>query len=245
MARLKSKWNDELAQWRSRPLDDLEVVYMWVDGVYVKAGLEKEKAAVLVVMAALSDGSKVVVSAVPGYRESTENWSEVLRDIKRRGLSCPRLVVGDGHLGIWGALRNVYPQAAEQRCWNHKIVNVLAKLPKRQQDQAKLMLRTIPYAPTRTEADRRRAFWGHLRTTNPVESPFAAPDRVDCKDLRPPWQQPNAAPEPTPEKQPPQPVNTVTPSSLRSGTGPPIYPVGDWRTLPDPSVSALGRSWQV
>ena len=87
------------------PLDDLEVVYMWVDGVYVKAGLEKEKAAVLVVMAALSDGSKVVVSAVPGYRESTQNWSEVLRDIKRRGLSCPRLVVGDGHLGIWGALR--------------------------------------------------------------------------------------------------------------------------------------------
>ena len=151
VARLKSKWNDELAQWRSRPLDDLEVVYMWVDGVYVKAGLEKEKAAVLVVMAALSDGSKVVVSTVPGYRESTESWSEVLRDIKRRGLSCPRLVVGDGHLGIWGALRNVYPQAAEQRCWNHKIVNVLAKLPKRQQDQAKLMLRTIPYAPTRTE----------------------------------------------------------------------------------------------
>ena len=85
----------------------------------VKAGLEKEKAAVLVVMAALSDGSKVVVSTVPGYRESTESWSEVLRDIKRRGLSCPRLVVGDGHLGIWGA-RNVYPQAAEQRC-NHKI----------------------------------------------------------------------------------------------------------------------------
>ena len=186
VARLKSKWNDELAQWRSRPLE----------------------AAVLVVMAALSDGSKVVVSTVPGYRESTESWSEVLRDIKRRGLSCPRLVVGDGHLGIWGALRNVYPQAAEQRCWNHKIVNVLAKLPKRQQDQAKLMLRTIPYAPTRTEAERLRTEftrwcgdhsyeaasealerdwdrmvtfydfpkerWGHLRTTNPVESPFAA-----------------------------------------------------------------------
>ena len=147
---------DTEEQFESRPLDDREVVYMWVDGVDVKAGLEKEKAAVLVVMAALSDGSKVVVSTVPGYRESTESWSEVLRDIKRRGLSCPRLVVGDGHLGIWGALRNVYPQAAEQRCWNHKIVNVLAKLPKRQQDQAKLMLRTIPYAPTRTEAERLR-----------------------------------------------------------------------------------------
>ena len=100
--------------------------YMWVDGVYVKAGLEKEKAAVLV-----SDGSKVVVSTVPGYRESTENWSEVLRDIKRRGLSCPRLVVGDGHLGIWGALRNGGSRAT---------LLVLAKLPKRQQDQAKLRL---------------------------------------------------------------------------------------------------------
>ena len=131
VARLKDKWNDELAQWRARPLDDLEVVYMWVDGVYVKAGLEREKAAILVVMAALSDGRKVVVSAIPGYRESIESWSDVLRDMRRRGLECPRLVIGDGHLGIWGALRNVYPQAAEQRCWNHKILNVLDRLPKR------------------------------------------------------------------------------------------------------------------
>ena len=107
VARLKDKWNDELAQWRARPLDDLEVVYMWVDGVYVKAGLEREKAAILVVMAALSDGRKVVVSAIPGYRESIESWSDVLRDMRRRGLECPRLVIGDGHLGIWGALRNV------------------------------------------------------------------------------------------------------------------------------------------
>ena len=208
VARLKDKWNAELAEWRARPLDDLEVVYMWVDGVYVKAGLEREKAAILVVMAALSDGSKVVVSAVPGYRESTRSWSEVLRDLRDRGLNCPRLVVGDGHVGIWGALRNVWPEAGEQRCWNHKILNVLDKLPKRQHDQARLMLRNIPYAETRTEAERlRRVFtrwcgdhsyeaareaieqdwermvtfydypkehWRHLRTTNPVESPFAA-----------------------------------------------------------------------
>ena len=115
VARLKEKWHAELAEWRQRPLDDLEVVYMWVDGVYVKAGLEKEKAAILVVLAALSDGSKVVVTAMPGYRGSTESWSEVLRGLKERGLECPRLVIGDGHLGIWGALRNVYPEAAEQR----------------------------------------------------------------------------------------------------------------------------------
>ena len=130
-----------------------------MDGVYVKAGLEREKAAILVVMAALSDGSKVVVSAVPGYRESTRSWSEVLRDLRDRGLNCPRLVVGDGHLGIWGALRNVWPEAGEQRCWNHKILNVLDKLPKRQHDQARLMLRNIPYAETRAEAERlRRVF---------------------------------------------------------------------------------------
>ena len=208
VARLKDKWNAELAEWRARPLGDLEVVYMWVDGVYVKAGLEREKAAVLVVMAALSDGSKVVVSVVPGYRESTRGWSEVLRDLRDRGLNCPRLVAGDGHLGIWGALRNVWPEAGEQRCWNHKIINVLDKLPKRQYEQGRLMLRNIPYAETRAEAERlRKVFtrwcgdhsyetareaierdwermvtfydfprehWRHLRTTNPVESPFAA-----------------------------------------------------------------------
>ena len=89
VARLKDKWNAELAEWRARPLDDLEVVYMWVDGVYVKAGLEREKAAVLVVMAALSDGSKVVVSAVPGYRESTRSWSEVLRDLRTVASTAP------------------------------------------------------------------------------------------------------------------------------------------------------------
>ena len=181
---------------------------MWVDGVYVKAGLEREKAAILVAVAALSDGSKVVLSAMPGYRESTRSWSEFLRNLRNRGLSPPRLVVGDGHLGIWGALRNMYPEAAEQRCWNHKIINVLDKLSKRQHAQAKLMLRSMPYASTRAEAERlRKVFtrwcgeysydtaseaierdwgrmvtfydfpkqhWRHLRTTNPVESPFAA-----------------------------------------------------------------------
>ena len=159
VARLKEKWHAELAEWRQRPLDDLEVVYMWVDGVYVKAGLEKEKAAILVVLVALSDGSKVVVSAMPGYRESTESWSEVLRGLKERGLECPRLVIGDGHLGIWGALRNVYREAAEQRCWNHKILNVLDKLPKREQAQAKLLLCRIPYSQSRKEAERLRSIF--------------------------------------------------------------------------------------
>ena len=208
VSRLKERWNAELSEWRGRRLDELEVVYVWVDGVYVKAGFEREKAAVLVAIGALSDGSKVVLSAEPGYRESTRSWSAVLRDLRDRGMGCPRLVVGDGHLGIWGALRNVYPEAKEQRCWNHKIINVLDRLPKRQQESAKLMLRNIPYAESRAEAERMRTVfsrwcrehsyegaaeslerdwermvtfydfplehWRHIRTTNPVESPFAA-----------------------------------------------------------------------
>jgi len=208
VGRLKEKWQGEWEAWQSRPLEDLEVVYLWADGLYVKAGLEKEKAVLLVVLAALSDGSKVVVSVTSGYRESTQSWSEVLRDLKRRGLGCPRLVIADGHLGIWGALSNVYPEAEEQRCWNHRIVNLLAQLPKSRHKSALLMLRQIPYAETRQEAERLKkvfqnwcrkrgltqaadlidqdwdrmvtfydypkAQWQHLRTTNPVESPFAA-----------------------------------------------------------------------
>jgi transposase-like protein len=115
VARLKEKWQGEFAEWSRRPLADLEVVYAWVDGEYVKAGLEKEKAAVLVMVGALSDGSKVVLAVSSGYRESTESWSGVLRDLKRRGMNCPRMVVVDGNLGIWGALANVYPEAEEPR----------------------------------------------------------------------------------------------------------------------------------
>ena len=113
VSRFKEKWPSELEVWPSRSLDDLEVVYVWADGVDVKAGLEKDKAVLRVVVAALSDGSKRILSVTSGYRESTDSWSEVLRDLKRRGLGCPRLVIADGHRGIWGALRNVYPEAQE------------------------------------------------------------------------------------------------------------------------------------
>jgi transposase-like protein len=208
VGRLKAKWQVEWEEWNQRSLADLEVVYLWVDGIYVKAGLEKSKAALLVVLGALSDGRKVVLTVRPGHRESTESWSAVLRDLQARGMNTPRLVVGDGHLGIWGAWRNVYPEVAEQRCWNHRIVNILDTLPKNAQAQALLYLKVIPYALTRAEAlrlrqafqtwcrrhghtlaaqrieedwDRMVAFydfpkehWRHLRTTNPIESPFAA-----------------------------------------------------------------------
>ena len=108
VSRLKERWHAEQAQWARRPPADLEVVYLWVDGVYVKAGVEKEKAAVLVVLVALRDGRKELVTLVPGHRESTEAWSAVVRDLKARGLVAPKLVIGDGHLGIWASVRNVW-----------------------------------------------------------------------------------------------------------------------------------------
>lgn len=133
----------------------------------MKAGLEREKAALLVVVAGCSDGRKVVVVAVtPGHRESTESWAAVLRDLRARGMNSPLLVVGDGHLGIWGALRNVYPDAAEQRCWKHRVLNVLDKLPRTQHAAARPMLGAIAYAQTRSEAERHRARfeeWCHKR----------------------------------------------------------------------------------
>jgi putative transposase len=154
--RLKAVWQADYEAWRQRSLAELEVVYLWVDGIYVKAGLEKDKAAMLVVIAALRDGSKVVLAVENGHRESTASWSAILRDLKQRGLNSPKLVIGDGHLGIWGALANVYPEAQEQRCWNHRIVNVLDKLPQKERATAKEMLTAIPYAETQEAAERKK-----------------------------------------------------------------------------------------
>jgi putative transposase len=153
VARLKEKWIGEKTAWDLRSLGDLEVVYLWVDGVYVKAGLEKEKACVLTAIAGLSSGQKVVVALKAGHRESTTAWGDFLRDLRDRGMNCPRLIIGDGNLGIWGAVADVYPEADEQRCWNHRIVNILDKLPKKAQAEGKELLKVIPYAETEVAAN--------------------------------------------------------------------------------------------
>jgi putative transposase len=154
IARLKAGGQAEYETWRRRRLDDLEPVYIWADGIYVKAGLEKDKAAMLVVIAGLRDGRKVVLAVDSGYRESTESWAALLRDLKGRGLRAPRLLIADGHLGIWSAVGTVFPTVGEQRCWNHRLVNVLDTLPKKLQAEARELLTKIPYADTRAEAER-------------------------------------------------------------------------------------------
>jgi putative transposase len=152
VARLKQKWQAEYEEWSFRSPQDLEVVYLWVDAVYAKAGLEKEKAALLV--AGLSDGRKVLVALEAGYRESEASWSGLLRTLRDRGMKAPRLVIGDGHLGIWAGMRHVFPEAEEQRRRNHRILNVLDQLPKKAQARAKILLRALAYAGMREEAER-------------------------------------------------------------------------------------------
>jgi len=153
MLRLKSQWAVEYDAWKRRDLSALELVYLWGDGIYVKAGLDDAKAALLVLIGALADGSKVVLAVESGHRESTESWSRVLRDLKARGLRAPKLTAGDGGLGLWGALRGVYPESAEQRCWNHKMVNVLDQLPKKLQEKGKAALQKIWYAEHVADAE--------------------------------------------------------------------------------------------
>ena len=157
--RLKMAWQAQYDGWRCRALSDLPLVYVWADGIYVKAGLGDGKAALLVLIGALADGRKVILAVESGQRESTESWAAVLRDLKGRGLGAPKLTIADGHLGIWAALAQVWPESAEQRCWNHKLRNVLDAVPEKAQPAVKAHLQRIAAAESRRDAEReRRAF---------------------------------------------------------------------------------------
>jgi len=145
-------WQEEYKAWRKRSLTGKEYVYIWADGVYFNIRLEEDRLACLVIVGVLPDGRKEVIALEDGYRESTESWASVLRDLKRRGMAAPALAIGDGNLGFWAALRDVYPETKKQRCWKHKIANVLDKLPKRLQAKAKEQLHEIMYAPDRESA---------------------------------------------------------------------------------------------
>jgi transposase-like protein len=155
--RLKAAWQAQYDGWRRRDLSDVELVYLWADGLYVKAGLEDSQAALLVLIGALADGRKIVLAVESGVRESTESWASMLRDLKARGGRAPKLTIADGHLGIWGALAAIYPTSAEQRCWNHKLRNVLDGIPLKRQDEVKLTLQAIANAQTQATCERRVA----------------------------------------------------------------------------------------
>jgi transposase-like protein len=206
ITRLTAEWEQDYKEFGQRDLSDRDYVYVWVDGVHFNIRLEEERLCTLVVIGARSDGTKEVIAVEDGYRESTESWLSVLRDLKKRGMRAPVVAVGDGALGFWKAAGEVWPETRDQRCWFHRLGNVLDKLPQRLQPKAKRALHDIMNAATRAEAEKSISsfvaqyepkypkavasltrdqdklltfydfpaeHWVHLRTTNPVESPFS------------------------------------------------------------------------
>jgi transposase-like protein len=155
--RLKQEWEDEYRLWRGRPLTE-RYVYVFADGLYLKAGLEKEKTAMLIVIGVRADGHKELLAMEEGYRESTVSWAQVLRGLRDRGLAeAPLVAVADGALGLWAALDDVYPTTRRQRCWNHRALNLLDKLLRRLHGEAHGRLHAIYEAPTRADCARLRA----------------------------------------------------------------------------------------
>ena len=207
VVRLLEAWQGEYADWSKRDLSGRRYVYLWADGLYFGCRLSDDRPCLLVLMGATADGRKELIALIDGQRESETSWTSLLLDCRARGMSeAPKLATGDGSLGFWLALSKVFPATRQQRCWVHKTLNVLDKLPKSEQPAAKSMLHEIWMAATRADAikafdrfievyqakwprataclEKDRAellafydfpaeHWGHLRTSNPIESTFA------------------------------------------------------------------------
>lgn len=156
IVRLKEGWEAEYREWRSRDLTGTDYVYVWADGVNFSVRLEEDRLTCLVLIGVRRDGTKELIALEDGYRESEEAWLTLLRSVKRRGMPAPALAVGDGALGFWNALSQVYPETQQQRCWVHKLRNVLDKLPDRLQERAKALLRQVMYAETEADAETAR-----------------------------------------------------------------------------------------
>jgi putative transposase len=154
ITRLTEQWQDEATAFNKRSLAETDYVYMWVDGIHLKVRLEQDKVCLLVMIGVRADGTKDLIALADGFRESSESWADLLRDCKRRGMRAPVLAVGDGALGFWKAVREVFPETREQRCWFHKIANVLAALPKSAHPGAKAALAEIYNAEDRDHAER-------------------------------------------------------------------------------------------
>ena len=152
ITRLTTQWQAEHRAFMERDLSDRDFVYCWVDGVHFNVRLEQDRLCCLVIVGVRLDGTKELVALADGYRESTDSWANLLRDLRRRGMRAPMIAVGDGALGFWAALRDVWPEAREQRDWVHKVANVLDALPKSIQPVAKKILAEIRDAEDRDHA---------------------------------------------------------------------------------------------
>jgi transposase-like protein len=153
--RLRKSWEEELAHWRARDLSARRYVYIWADGIYFQARMEDQSQCMLVIIGATPEGRKELLGFTSGYRESAQSWSELLVDLKARGLAHPPLLaIGDGALGFWSALGKVFPATRQQRCWVHKTANILNDMPKAMQTKVKVDLHNIWMAESRLEAEK-------------------------------------------------------------------------------------------
>ncbi len=156
MLRIKEEWEAEYKAWRERPLEHERFIYVWADGIYLGAGLEKENSCLLTLLGARVDGSKELIAMELGYRESKASWSDVLRGLTERGLRAPVVLIGDGNLGIWGGQAEVWPETKRQRCWNHRLLNLVDKLPKRLQPEVTSRLYELYQSPTQKACENKR-----------------------------------------------------------------------------------------
>lgn len=174
IGRLKEEWQDDYVRWQRRDLSARHYVYIWADGVYLQARMEDNAACMLVLIGATPEGRKELVGFQVVVRESAQSWRELLVDLKARGLSImPRVAVGDGALGFWKALEEIFPSTRHQRCWQHKVLNVLNKAPKSVQPNMKTDLREVRDAPDRATAETAMAIF-----VDKYEAKY--PKAVDC-----------------------------------------------------------------
>jgi putative transposase len=153
IVRLKEGWKQDFENWEKRDLTGKRYVYVWADGIYFNVRLDKDRPCILVLMGATKEGKKELIAVWDGHRESKVSWQTVLRDLKRRGLTIgPELAIGDGALGFWAALAEEFPEARQQRCWVHKTANILDRLPKSVQTDAKKLIHEMYLAPTKEAA---------------------------------------------------------------------------------------------
>ncbi len=177
ITRLTTAWQAEQRAFMEQSLADRDYVYVWVDGVHFNVRLEEERLCCLVVVGVRLDGKKELVAIADGYRESTDSWTALLRDLRHRGMRAPVVAVGDGALGFWAALRDVFPETKEQRCWVHKVANILDALPKSIQPLAKKMLTEVREAEDREHAEEAaKAFDAEFRPKWPKAADKLADD---------------------------------------------------------------------
>jgi transposase-like protein len=180
ITKLTEQWKGEARAFMQRDLSGTDYVYVWADGIHVNIRLEEARLCLLVMIGVRLDGRKELIALADGYRESTESWSDLLRDCARRGMRAPVLAMGDGALGFWGALRDVFPETKEQRCWFHKIANVLDSLPKSAHPGAKKALQEIWNAENKTGA--RKAVKAFAKAYG-AKFPKATAKVTDCEEV--------------------------------------------------------------